>query len=701
MKQEDFLVEIFTEELPPKALLKLAETFCHEVQTKLEKASLAYDEIKYYATPRRLAVFVKNLMAHQPDQTIERKGPAVAAAFDVTGKPTPACAGFAKSCGVKVEELKKIKTDQGEWLGFTQQVKGKSVQALLPAIVEQALQALPIPKRMRWGAYEMQFARPVHSIIMLYGDEIIPATILGCASGRITHGHRFLSPGVITIPHAANYESLLETQGRVIVDFAKRFKMILTQIALCEATSLKGQGHADINEDLLTEVTGIVEWPTALCGKFDDAFLQVPKEVLISAMQDHQRYFPVMNVNNQLLPYFIFISNIEPRDPARVIHGNERVLRARLADAAFFYEADCQETLVSRIERLKGIVFQAKLGTLYDKSERVKALALMIAKKLHVNEKHVARATELAKTDLVTNMVGEFPELQGTMGRYYALHDKEANEVAVALEEQYLPRFAGDVLPQSPVGQVLALADRIDTLVGAFRINQIPTGDKDPYGLRRAALGVLRILVENQINLDLKEVLAFSEEAFPALAPEKDKGMPTPAETTRALLAFFQDRLRAWYIDQDVTADVFAAVAERGTSNPLDTHARIHAVQAFKKLAAAESLSVANKRVSNILSKTNPIDTTLALNSALFEDASEKTLAQLIDQKSLVVNESLKKHDYDNILLQLAELHQPVDSFFEKVMVMTDDKARQDNRLLLLGKLRELFLKVADIALLQ
>jgi len=689
MKSEDFLVEIHTEELPPKALLKLGEAFRQQIAERLQKADLKYADIKFYATPRRLAVLVHQLVSAQPDQVVERKGPALSAAFDAQGNPSPACIGFARSVGVTPAELKTIKTNQGEWVGYSQNVPGKPVTELLPAMVEQAATALPIPKRMRWGDNDAQFSRPIHSVIMLYGENIVPGTILGYPAGRKTRGHRFHAPQWLEIPRASDYVTLLEKEGHVIADVEQRRTMIREQTDKILSSGMK----CLIIDDLLDEVTGLVEWPVALLGKFDDVFLDLPPEVLISSMQDHQRYFPVADAKNKLMPHFVTISNIESRDAKRVIHGNERVIRARLSDAAFFYAADKKEALGARVERLKGIVFQAKLGTLYDKAERISKIGAYIAEKLHVNTENVKRAGLLAKTDLTTNMVNEFPELQGVIGSYYARHDKEHADVAQAMQEQYMPRFAGDNLPQNPVGQVLALADRIDTLVGTFGINQIPTGDKDPYGSRRAALGVLRTLIENNISLDLDKVLEFAVSTYTVKLEN--------AEVVPQVLNFLQERLRAFYQEQGITADVFAAVAALGITNPLDAHQRILAVQAFKKLSEAESLSVANKRVSNILAKYVEAIEAKAVDPSKFENSAENELAQRLEEKSIVVSRLSDSGKYEEVLFELAGLRKPVDDFFDQVMVMTEDKPRRENRLLLLSKLRSLFLRVADIALLQ
>lgn len=694
MKQhDDFLIEIHTEELPPKSILKMGEGFCQQMAERLRKAELEFDDIKFFATPRRLAVFVKDLAAAQPDQRVERKGPAVSAAFTPEGKPTPACLGFARSCGVAPDELQKIVTPQGEWVGYTKNMPGKSVVELMPEIAEQAALTLPIPKRMRWGDRDEQFARPIHSVMMIYGDKVIEGNILGYPAGRMTRGHRFHAPDWFTLMHAAEYEALMRDEAFVIADFESRRSEILSASRASVELAFNFHAMAQIDHDLLDEVTGLVEYPVALIGNFDKAFLDLPPEVLISSMQDHQRYFPVVDGGGKLLPHFVAVSNIKSHDPGRVIHGNERVLRARLSDAAFFYATDKKETLASRVEHLKGIVFQAKLGTLYDKSLRISKLTAFIAEKMHGDNRAAEQAGLLAKTDLTTSMVGEFPELQGVMGYYYARHEGLPESIALALKEQYMPRFSGDDLPETPCGKALALADRLDTLTGAFGINQIPTGDKDPYGLRRAALGVIRILIEKNISLDLKEALNFAVSGYNISLPN--------TEAVPQLLDFFQERMRSWYQEQGVMPDVFASVAVLGIADPLDIHERIKAVQAFKKLSEAETLSIANKRVSNILSKYVDTIDAQGVDPGYFESAAEKELARQLELKSKVVAQLSQSGKYDEVLLQLAELRKPVDDFFDQVMVMTEDKPRRENRILLLSKLRALFLQVADIALLQ
>lgn len=695
MKREDFLVEILTEELPPKALLKLAQAFQQQIKDRLEKTGLEFSGIKFFATPRRLAVLVNALAEMQEDQVVERKGPALSAAFDAQGKPTQPCIGFAKSCGVAVEELMTIKTEQGEWVGFKQHVKGKSVKEILPELIEQAALALPIPKRMRWGDNKTEFVRPIHAVMMLYGKDIIEAPILGCEADRKTLGHRFHAPEWLSIESASSYEKQLEDEGHVIADFAKRREKIRETTLVLIKEKLGNDFSSFINKPnypLLDEVTALVELPEPLLGSFDKAFLSVPDVVLKSSMEDHQRYFAIFNEKTgEFSPHFVTISNIDSKEPARVIHGNERVLRARLSDAAFFFATDKKEKLENRLAILKGIVYQAKLGSLYDKAKRLAKLSAFIADKIGANIKEAERAGWLAKTDLTTNMVSEFPELQGLMGRYYAEHDGESESIAIAMDEQYMPRFAGDELPENPVGRALALADKMDALTGSFCINQIPTGDKDPFGLRRAAIGIIRISIEDGVNLDLKAMFEFAQSLYTVKLENKD--------AVTQLLLFMQERMRSWYQDQGISPDVLAAVFALRVTNPLDISKRVQAVQAFKKLSEAEALSVANKRVSNILEKQTLEQN--AINPALFEHDAERTLFDKLEQKQKSIQASCENGEYENVLKQLADLRQPVDDFFDHVMVMTEDKPRRENRIVLLSKLRKLFLQVADIALLQ
>jgi glycyl-tRNA synthetase beta chain len=688
----DFLVEIHTEELPPKSLQRLATCFSEEIQAGLIKAALTFTTLQFYATPRRLAVLVKKLSAKQPDTKVERKGPALIAAYDAQGKPTQACEGFARSCGVTPKELSIIKNTQGEWVSYLQKVPGKTVQDLLPTIVTQALAALPIPKRMRWGNSHIEFIRPVHSVILLYGKDIISAEILGVSTNRKTRGHRFHSKGEINISSPATYVKTLAKKF-VLVDFAERKEKIRQQVDQLVKTSLGTQARAMIPEELLDEVTGLVEWPVALCGSFDAAFLSVPQEALISAMQDHQRYFPIVDQHNQLLPHFITISNIESKNEKQVITGNERVLRARLSDAAFFFAIDKKQKLADRVDDLKNIVFQNKLGTLYDKAQRIAQLAEKCAVDLSIDIQAAKQASLLAKADLTTQLVAEFPELQGVAGYYYALHDGEPEAIAQAIKEHYFPRFSGDTLPSTLLACVIAIADRLDTLVGAFGIQQVPTGDKDPFGLRRAALGVLRIMIEKQLKLDLQELLQAAVKNYTVKLEN--------ADIVKQVLQFIFERLKPWYQEQGISADIFAAVSALNITRPYDLHCRIQAVQAFKKLPEAQALSVANKRVSHILDKYTEKMIAEKIDDTLFEYDAERTLAKKLQELHDKIIVLSKEEKYTDILTQLATLREPVDTFFDKVMVMVDDKARRENRLLLLKNLRELFLYVADLALLQ
>jgi glycyl-tRNA synthetase beta chain len=693
VKKDNFLVEIQTEELPPKALSRLAACFLQEIKDRLQKAPLEFKEAESYATPRRLAVFIKALAAEQPETVIERRGPAFEAAYDANGNPTPACQGFARSCHVTPEQLTRIKTPQGEWVGLQQIVPGKSVKEILPTIIQEALAALPIPKRMRWGSGSVEFVRPVHGVIMLYGSEIIDAEILGVRTGRETTGHRFHSKKPISISKPTDYLKKLENPGFVIADFARRKEMIHQQALDIVQKAFGENAHPVISDALLDEVTGLVEWPVAIMGDFDQRFLSVPAEALVTAMQEHQRYFAVVDNDGKLMPHFVAISNIESRDMQSVIAGNERVLRARLSDAAFFYETDKKKTLEERLPALQSIVFQNKLGSLYDKAERLAKLATFIASEMHSDSNIAARCGWLAKADLVSEMVGEFPELQGIAGSYYAINDNEPAPVSLALREQYLPRFSGDALPASTFGCILALADRIDTLVGVFGINQAPTGDKDPYALRRAALGILRILIEKKLDLDLEPLLVAAANAY------QDK-LENP-DVVKQVLSFILERLKPWYQEQSINPDVYASVAALNITRPYDFHRRIQAVQSFKQLPDAESLSVANKRVSNILAKYAQTIEAREINAHLFEADAERELATQLDILNKSISPLYQEARYVDVLSQLANLRKPVDDFFDQVMVMTDDKSRRENRLLLLAKLRASFFQVADIALLQ
>ncbi len=687
---DDLLIELGTEELPPKALAKLSKAFHQGVEQGLKKAELAYDEIRPYATPRRLALVISKLQTKQPDRIVERRGPAVTAAFDEDGNPTKALQGFAGSCGVDVDDLDTMKTDKGAWLVFKQEQAGATTAALLPEIIQQALSDLPIPKRMRWGDLPGEFVRPVHWLIVLLGDEIVPMDLLGVSADRFTRGHRFHYPQPIRISSPMTYAPQLESEGHVMVDFDSRKEAIEGQV---KELASKLKGSAVINPDLLDEVTGLVEWPVALAGNFDQRFLELPPEALISSMEGHQKYFAVEAKDGKLLPHFITVSNIASQDPAQVIAGNERVILPRLSDAAFFWDTDRKRALAEHQEQLKTIVFQNKLGTVYEKSQRVAALAAEIAAQIEGQPTLAERAARLAKCDLVTEMVGEFPELQGIMGRYYARLDGEENEVAEALDEQYQPRFAGDDLPATRTGQAVSLAEKLDTLTGLFGIGQPPSGVKDPFALRRAALGVLRIIIEKSLDLDLTQLLDTAAANFDGTLSEKD--------VSDQVMQYFFDRLRGYALEQGFKADEFEAVLTVKPTRPLDFMQRLKAVAAFRKLEQAESLSAANKRIGNILRKNDAETTEPEIKDSLLQEDAEKALA---DQVSLARRELAPltaKADYSGVLNYLAGMRETVDSFFDDVMVMADDEAVRQNRLALLNQTRALFLGVADISCLQ
>lgn len=688
---DDALLELQTEELPPKNILKLASFLNDAIRDQLQKGDLAFDDTVFYATPRRLAVLIKGLSDHQPEQKIERKGPALSKSFDQDGKPTPACLGFARSCGVAPADLSVIETEQGSFVSYTQHLPGQSVQKLLPSVVSRAIQSLPMEKNMRWGSGDATFIRPVRSVILLFSKDVVPTTILGCVTGRETEGHRFLSQGKISIPHPSQYEAIMYGHY-VVADFSRRRELIRTSVVEMVHQKIGKHAEPELNHALLNEVTGLVEWPVALMGKFEEVFLSVPEEVLISAMQVHQRYFPVKH-NGTLLPYFVTVSNIESQQPERVIRGNERVLRARLSDAAFFFNEDKKTKLQDRVSRLKTIVYHDKLGSLFDKSTRMSQLSAYLATELHSNPKLAAEAGLLAKADLTTEVVSEFPELQGVMGFYYAKADQHSDDVASALKEYYLPRFYGDDVPSQVLSQCLALADRIDLLVGLFGVNQIPTGDKDPYGLRRAAVGVIRILIETKLDLDLRAVLKKANTLYSDVLPN--------AAVNEDVFTFIQERLRAWYLERGIPHDVIQAVLSLGITHLSDIDARISAVKAFKDSSSAASLSAANKRVCNILNKLEQKVDMRMIDFSLLEHEAERNLAQQLELKRKQVEKLAQQKKYDDVLLALADLRYPIDAFFDEVMVMTEDQPRRHNRLLLLAQIRALFLQVADIALLQ
>ena len=688
MTTQNFLVEIGTEELPPKALKTLATSFADNVEAELNQAGLSFDKIEWFAAPRRLAVKVLNLATQQPSKEIEKRGPAVSAAFDAEGKPTKAAEGWARGCGITVEQAERIATDKGEWLVHRAKIEGQPTKNLLNDIVANALAKLPIPKPMRWADKTVQFIRPVHTVTMLLGDELIEGEILGVASARTIRGHRFLGEKEFKIQHADQYPQLLREKGSVVADFNERKAEILAK-SQAKATALGGV--ADIEESLLEEVTSLVEYPNVLAAKFEERFLAVPAEALVYTMKGDQKYFPIYDKDGKLLPHFIFVSNINPEDPTAIIEGNEKVVRPRLTDAEFFFKTDLKQKLVDRLPRLETVLFQQQLGTLKDKTDRIEQLAGEIAKQIGADEAKAKRAGLLSKCDLMTNMVFEFTDTQGVMGMHYARHDGEDEEVAVALNEQYMPRFAGDELPKSLVSSAVALADKFDTLTGIFGIGQAPKGSADPFALRRAALGALRIIVEKNLPLDLEDLVKKSAALF------GDK--LTNQNVVADVVDFMLGRFRAWYQDEGIAVDVIQAVLARRPTRPADFDARVRAVSHFRTLDSAEALAAANKRVSNILAKADAAISEINLTACV--EPAEKDLAEAVLALHTEVQPLIAQGDYTAVLDKLANLRAPVNSFFDNVMVNAEDPALRQNRLAILNTLQGLFLQVADISVLQ
>ena len=719
MTTQNFLVEIGTEELPPKALKTLATSFADNVEAELNQAGLSFDKIEWFAAPRRLAVKVLNLATQQPSKEIEKRGPAVSAAFDAEGKPTKAAEGWARGCGITVEQAERIATDKGEWLVHRAKIEGQPTKNLLNGIVANALAKLPIPKPMRWADKTVQFIRPVHTVTMLLGDELIKGEILGVASARTIRGHRFLGEKEFEIQHADQYPQLLREKGSVVADFNERKAEILAK-SQAKATALGGV--ADIEESLLEEVTSLVEYPNVLAAKFEERFLAVPAEALVYTMKGDQKYFPIYDKEGKLLPHFIFVSNINPEDPTAIIEGNEKVVRPRLTDAEFFFKTDLKQKLIDRLPRLETVLFQQQLGTLKDKTDRIEQLAGEIAKQIGADEAKAKRAGLLSKCDLITNMVFEFTDTQGVMGMHYARHDGEDEEVAVALNEQYMPRFAGDELPKSLVASAVALADKFDTLTGIFGIGQAPKGSADPFALRRAALGALRIIVEKNLPLDLEDIVGKASDAYKRQDDEKRekseffKVNPLPNDLTpfsrgengrivtkqeliNEVVDFMLGRFRAWYQDEGIAVDVIQAVLARRPTRPADFDARVRAVSHFRTLDSAEALAAANKRVANILAKAE--GDIGAIDVALCVEPAEQVLAQSVLSLAKEVQPLIAQGEYTAVLDKLAGLRQPVDNFFDNVMVNAEDAKLRQNRLAILNTLQGLFLQVADISLLQ
>ncbi|CAM3817913.1 glycine--tRNA ligase subunit beta [Xenorhabdus thuongxuanensis] len=689
MIQQTFLVEIGTEELPPKALRSLAESFAANFEAELNNANLGHGEVSWFAAPRRLALKVANLAAAQADREVEKRGPAIAQAFDAEGKPTKAAEGWARGCGITVDQAERMVTDKGEWLLYRAQVKGRAAKELLADMVSSSLSKLPIPKLMRWGDKQTQFVRPVHTVTMLLGSEVVEGEILGIQSDRIIRGHRFMGEAEFTIEKAEQYPAILQERGRVIADYEARKAMIKRD---AEQAAMQLGGVADLSDSLLEEVTSLVEWPVVLTAKFEEKFLQVPAEALVYTMKGDQKYFPVYDKAGKLMANFIFVTNIESSDPQQIISGNEKVVRPRLADAEFFFKTDRKQRLEDNLPRLETVLFQKQLGTLRDKTDRIQALAGWIAKKIGADVNHATRAGLLSKCDLMTNMVFEFTDTQGVMGMHYARHDGEAEDVALALNEQYQPRFSGDALPSTGVSCAVAIADKMDTLAGIFGIGQHPKGDKDPFALRRAALGVLRIIVEKKLPLDLQTL---AEEAVRLYGDKL-----TNKKAVDDVVEFMLGRFRAWYQELGYSVDTIQAVLARRPTQPADFDARMKAVTHFRTLDAAVSLAAANKRVSNILAKSEEQlnDTVLA---SVLKAAEEIQLATHL----VVLKEKLAplfaESNYQDALVELASLREVVDAFFDNVMVMDEDSQVRVNRLTLLSELRDLFLRVADISLLQ
>ncbi|HGS4483823.1 TPA: glycine--tRNA ligase subunit beta [Vibrio cholerae] len=685
---KEFLIELGTEELPPKQLRTLAEAFAANFAAELAAADIAHEGVTWFATPRRLALKVANLAESQPDRVVEKRGPAVNVAFDADGKPTKAAEGWARGNGITVEQAERLVTDKGEWLLFKEQVQGQQTASVVVEMAAKALANLPIAKPMRWGDKETQFIRPVKTLTILFGSELIQGEILGVASARTLRGHRFMGEAEFTIESAEQYPAILEERGKVIADYATRKAMIIEGSQ--QAAQQLG-GIADLEDALVEEVTSLVEWPVVMTAKFEEKFLKVPAEALVYTMKGDQKYFPVYDASKKLLPNFIFVSNIESKEPRHIVEGNEKVVRPRLADAEFFFNTDRKRPLVDRLPLLENAIFQQQLGTIKDKTDRITELAGYIAEQIGADVEKSKRAGLLAKCDLMTSMVFEFTDTQGVMGMHYARHDGEAEEVAVALNEQYMPRFAGDELPSRGVSAAVAMADKLDTIVGIFGIGQAPKGS-DPFALRRASLGVLRILVEYGYQLDLVDLIAKAKSLF--------GNRLTNANVEQEVIEFMLGRFPTWYQDAGFSIDIIQAVLARNPTKPADFDQRVKAVSHFRALEEAEALAAANKRVGNILAKYDG-ELGEEIDLALLQEDAEKALAEAVEIMAEALEPAFATGNYQEALSKLADLRAPVDAFFDNVMVMADDEALKKNRLTLLNKLRNLFLQIADISLLQ
>lgn len=688
----DLLIEIGTEELPPKALQLLADAFRTDVEQGLARAKLNHGTVHTYATPRRLALLIEHLATVQPERQTERRGPSVSVAFDADGNPTKAAQGFARSCGAEVKNLERVATDAGEWLVFRATGVAQFSASLLPDIIRDSLSRLPIPKRMRWADQPHEFVRPLRWVLALFGNTVLECEIYGITAGNTTRGHRFHCPEPIEVREPRDYLEQLRSPGYVIGDFDERRTCIREDV---ERVAAQLGQRVVIDPVLLDEVTALTEWPVAIAGSFDQGFLEVPEQVLIATMQINQKYFHLVDEHGELLPRFIAVANLASSAPDSVRHGNERVIRPRLADAQFFYRTDLKTPLSDRLDALERVIFQRKLGSLSDKSTRISSIAghVCIALGASLEDvKHARRAGLLSKCDLVTEMVGEFPELQGYIGGHYAAASGENEAVAEAVSAVYKPRFAGDELPVTTIGKAVAIADKLDTLTGIFGIKQPPSGDKDPFALRRAALGVLRIIIEGELDLDLRKVLDAAASGY--------QGVIDTNKLAATVFDFMTDRLRSYFSDRGIPANVFAAVQARAPSKPLDFALRVHAVAAFRSTPAGISLAAANKRIKNLLKQTDgKIPTNV--NDTLFQTDVERNLAAKVAGITPRVKESLSKQQYDEALTSLASLRESVDNFFETVRVMDDDAAIRDNRVALLSSIDALFMQTADISLLQ
>ncbi len=690
----DLLFELGCEELPAQGLQPLAIALRDNVVAELQRANITVEgNTDYYATPRRLAVYCSAIADRQPDQAIEKRGPSKIAAFDATGAPTKALEGFLKSCNAQLTDLTEETTDKGIWLSYRSRVSGKPTQELLPQLITNAVKNLPLRKPMRWGHYDFEFLRPVQWLVLLFGKELIPLTLFNRQSQRETYGHRFMAPRPFTLKQASDYVEQLTEKGKVIPSFLKRRKVITV---IAKRTADERHAKVVIDNDLLAEVTGLVEWPYAVLANFAADYLRVPREALIACMQGHQKVFPVVDANNHLLPHFIAISNISSKQPESVIAGNEKVMHARLADAAFFYDNDLKVSFKYWSGALAHVSFQKQLGNMAERVKRITQLSISIAKQLGLSTADVTltqRAAELCKCDLMSQMVYEFPELQGIMGYHYAKHQGESSQVAEAIRDHYLPKFAGDTLPSSTISCAIALADKIDLLVGIFGINQAPTGDKDPFALRRATIGLIRLLIEKPLDLDIFDLLHEARDLYGSTL--------TVTTVAEDVMIFIYERLRAWYKEQDIHNETFTAVLAKKPSNLVDFHRRIQAVLVFLRLPQASNLTEANKRVRNILQK-NPLSHERSeIDPTLLQETAEIQLASQLQEQQHKNQLLAVTHDYQGILSNLANLQAPVDQFFTDVMVMSDDLRLQKNRLLLLNQLREQFLQVADISLLS